>query len=271
MNTDLIGIINIISGLTQVVIGGVAFFSDRKNSIKRYYFISALFLGSWSISLFFYSNPYILDTTTWLRIVYTFAYAMTLGLILFATVFPETNKSKFNIFFWVIFLLMLTSSYFLWFTDLIIVNTTYQALEYNTIAQMGTLYPLYALPEVITAFYIVSYYIKQSKVAIGIEKRQIQYYFVGGIIMLIPVFVFDFILPMAFNNTFYYKYSTIGNVIWTLLVGYSILKTRFLDIKVVVGTIAVYFTKAFLITIFFPLVFLIAQISKLDLSLIIVL
>lgn len=271
MNTDLIGIINIISGLTQIIIGSVAFLSDTKNSIKKYYFISALFLGLWSISLFFYANPFIIDTTSWLRIVYTFAYAMTLGLILFATVFPENQKTKFKEFFWAIFLLMIVCSYFLWFTDLIVVSTTLESLSYNTIAKMGPLYPLYALPEVITAFYIVSYYIKQSKIAIGIEKRQIQYYFIGGIIMLIPVFLFDFLLPMAFNNTLYYKYSTIGNVIWTILVGYSILKTRFLDIKVVIGTIAVYFTKAFIITIFFLAVFLIAKIANLDLSILTIL
>ena len=266
MNTDLIGIINLLSGILQISIGGLAYFSDRESKIKKYYFLSAFFLGAWSLSLFFYSNPYFFDSTVWLKIVYTFAYAMTLGLILFAKVYPKEDSKRFRYFFWIIFFLMSIELYFLWFTKYIVIDTQHLPSQFNSLATMGRHYILYAIPELITAIYIVSYYIKQSKTLIGIEKRQVQYYFVGGIIMLLPVILFDFVLPILFNNTTYYKFSTIGNTIWTLLVGYSILKTRFLDIRVVIGSLFVTFTKAFLITISFGLVLIFAYMTELKLN-----
>ncbi len=266
MNTDLIGIINLLSGILQISIGALAYFSDRESKIKKYYFLSAFFLGAWSLSLFFYSNPFLFDSTIWLKIVYTFAYAMTLGLILFAKVYPKEDSKRFRYFFWIIFLLMSIELYFLWFTKSIVIDTQYLPSQFNSLATMGRHYILYAIPELITAIYIVRYYIKQSKTLIGIEKRQVQYYFVGGIIMLLPVILFDFVLPILFNNTTYYKYSTVGNTIWTLLVGYSILKTRFLDIRVVIGSLFVTFTKAFLVTLSFGTVLIFAYITELKLN-----
>lgn len=266
MNTDLIGIINVVSGIMQIGIGLIAFFSDTSSKIKRYYLVSAFFLGAWSLSIFFYSNPYLLDSTTWLRIVYTFAYAMTLGLILFATVFPKESITKLRIFFWIILVLMLGGCYLLWFTDTVLVSSMHIPNENNSLAVMGPLYLLYGLPEFITAIYIVRHYLIEQKNYIGIERRQIQFYVIGGVIMLIPVFIFDFFIPVVFGDTSFYKYSTIGNSIWTLLVGYSILKTRFLDIKVVLGSIVVMLAKALLLIFGFVGIFLIARIADLDLN-----
>lgn len=266
MNTDLIGITNLLSGILQISIGGLAYFSDKESNIKKYYFLSAFFLGAWSLSLFFYSNPFLFDSTIWLKIVYTFAYAMTLGLILFAKVYPKEDSKRFRYFFWIILLLMSIELYFLWFTKYIVIETQNIPSQFNSLAIMGKHYILYAIPELITAFYIVNYYIKQSKTLVGIEKRQVQYYFVGGIIMLLPVVLFDFVLPILFNNTTYYKYSTVGNTIWTLLVGYSILKTRFLDIRVVIGSLFVTFTKGFLITLSFGSVLIVISLADLKLN-----
>jgi hypothetical protein len=205
MNTDVIGIINIIAGVVQIGIGLVAYFSDINSKVKRLYFISAFFLGAWAQSLFFYSYPYIFDSTTWLKIVYTFAYAMTLGLILFATVFPKESGTKLRTFFWIIFVLMLGGMYLVWFTDTVLVSSVYIQQESNSLAVMGPLYLLYGLPEFITAIYIVRYYLIEQKNYVGIERKQIQLYVIGGVIMLIPVFVFDFFFPLLvippFTNT----------------------------------------------------------------------
>ncbi len=250
--TDTIGYINIFSGALQILMGLFTFLSNREDRIKRYYFISALFLALWSISLFFYANPIWFDTTIWLKIVYTFAYCMTLGLILFARVYPVQLEKKFKIFFVLMSVYMLIVTLILWFTPYILVDTQYFPTQYNTIAQMGPLYFFYGLPEFITAFYVVGYYIKQAKNFEGIEKRQVQFYVAGGIIMLIPVFLFDFILPLVFQNTEYYKFSTIGNAVWTVIVGYSILTTRFLDVKVIFGSVIAAIVKSvFLLALFF--------------------
>lgn len=250
--TDTIGYINIFSGALQILMGLFTFLSNKEDRIKRYYFISALFLALWSISLYFYANPIWFDTTIWLKIVYTFAYCMTLGLILFARVYPVQLEKKFKIFFVLMSVYMLIVTIILWFTPYILVDTHYFPAQYNTIAQMGPLYFFYGLPEFITAFYVVGYYIKQARKFEGIEKRQVQFYVAGGIIMLIPVILFDFILPLAFHNTEYYKFSTIGNSVWTVIVGYSILTTRFLDVKVIFGSVIAAIVKSILLlTLFF--------------------
>ncbi len=256
--TDTIGYINIFSGIIQILMGLGTYLSDRSDKIKRYYFLSALFLGLWSISLYFYSNPLFFDSTVWLKIVYTMAYCMTLGLIIFARVYPIQLDKKFKVFLILNVIYMLGISFVLWFTPYIVVDTYNISSQFNSIARMGPLYILYGLPEFITAIYVVGYYMRQASKLEGIEKRQVQFYAAGGIIMLIPVFLFDFILPLATNNTEFYKFSTIGNSVWTLIVGYSILTVRFLDVKVVFGSVISVITKSLLLlSTLFALVYIV--------------
>lgn len=265
--TDLIGFINLFSGIIQVGMGFFVLLSDTKNREKRLYFLSALFLGLWSLSIFFYSNPVLFDTTIWLKIVYTMAYFMTLGLILFATVYPVELEKKFRKFFLGTFVYMLIVTLIMWFTDYIVVSTVHISEVHNTIATMGPLYILYGLPEFITAIYVVGYYIKQTRTLSGIEKRQVQHYVAGGIIMLGPVLLFDFVFPLLSDNTQYYKFSTIGNSIWTIIVGYSILTTRFLDTRVVLGRVVGTFLKSIAIVTFLALViFIIRPFWEIDFS-----
>jgi len=213
--TDTIGYINIFSGIIQILMGLVTFWSDRSDKIKRYYFFSALSLGLWSIGLYFYANPILFDSTIWLKIVYTMAYCMTLGLILFARVYPVKLEKKFRIFLILNLIYMAVIGLVLWFTPYILVDTHTVLGQFNSIATMGPWYFLYGLPEFVTAVYVVGYYIKQATKLEGIEKKQVQFYVAGGIIMLIPVILFDFVFPLAFNNTEFYKFSTIGNSVWT--------------------------------------------------------
>ncbi len=229
--------------------GLFVFFSDLQSRVKRYYFVSVLFLGFWSLSIFFYSNPLFFDSTTWLKIVYTMAYCMTLGLILFARVYPQELTSKFKTFFWIIAIYMLVMVLILWGTDSIVVSSYNVHLQYNSFALMGPLYLFYGLPEFLTGIYVVGYYIKQVGVLSGIEKRQVQFYVTGGVIMLIPVLFFDFFLPLVFGITDFYKFSTIGNAVWTMIVGYSILTTRFLDLRVVFGSVISTISKAVFVLI----------------------
>ena len=265
--TDLIGIINLLSGITQIGLGLFVLFSDFKNKVKRYYFFSVFFLGLWSLCIFFYSNPILFDTTIWLKIVYTAAYCMTLGLILFARVYPEELKKKFKTFLLLIGSYMLVMTIIMWFTNLVVVDTQNISGDFNSIATMGRLYFFYGLPEFITAIYIVGYYIRQAKILKGIEKRQVQLYVVGGIVMLVPVLLFDFIFPLVFGDTSFYKYGTIGNSIWTIIVGYSILTTRFLDTRVLVGSFIQIVLKAVIILISFLLViFLVVPLWDIDFS-----
>ncbi len=256
---DPIGIINAFSGVIQIAMSIFVFLSDSRNKVKRYYSLSALFLGLWSLSIFFYTNPIIFGTTIWLKIVYTMAYCMTLGLILFAMVYPRELKSKFRIFFIINFVYMFVIGIVLWKTDLIVISTQNIPSAFNSIALMGPLYAFYGFPELITALYVVGYYIKQVSVLSGIEKRQVQFYVIGGVIMLIPVFLFDFGFPLIFNNTEFYKYGTVGNVLWTMIVGYSILTTRFLDMRVVLGSLISTFVKSFFILISFILILFVVQ------------
>lgn len=265
--TDIIGYINLFSAILQVGISLVVFTSLKESKVRVYYAISSLFLGLWSLSIFFYMNPIFFDTTTWLKIVYTMAYLMTLGLILFATVFPKDSGKKFRYFFWIIGIYMAIVSYILWSSDLIVISTVHDPLAHNSYARMGPLYIFYGLPEFITAIYVVGYYIKQVRVLSGIEKRQVQFYVLGGVLMLIPVLVLDFILPLAFDNTSFYKYSTIGNALWTGIIGYSIFTIRFLDMRFLVGTSISVALKALLITFFFFLeLYFIQPLFEIDFS-----
>jgi signal transduction histidine kinase len=257
--TDIIGLINLLSGIAQLALGFFVLASDFKNRVKRYYFLSVFFLGCWSLSIFFYSNPIILDTTTWLKIVYTMAYGIILGLILFARVFPKTLKKKFRIFFILTAVYMAVIGFFMWTTDYMIVYTYHLPETFNSIAKMGPLYFWYALPAFIASVYIVGYYINKARILRGVEKRQVQLYVIGGICFLIPVMIFDFFLPLVFEDTSFYKHGTLGNAIWPIIVAYAILTTRFLDIRVVVGSVLNLFLKSLILLLALILVMFVIE------------
>lgn len=247
--TDFIGFVNLISGGALIILSLIVSFSSRRNNVRKIFSLSTFFLGSWSLSIFFYTNPVLFDTTVWLKIVYSFAYCMTLGLILFADVFPKDSGGKFKVFFWIMLSYMLIMSYFLWGTDLIVISTLHEPLKSNTFAEMGPFYLLYGIPEFLSAIYVVGHYLKQIKIIKGVEKRQVQFYVVGGILMLIPVLILDFAFPIVLKDTSLYKYSTIGNALWAGIVGYSIFTTRFLDIRFVIGSFLSVLFKGFLVSI----------------------
>ncbi|MFA7143583.1 MAG: hypothetical protein WC175_06420, partial [Candidatus Dojkabacteria bacterium] len=61
--------------------------------------------------------------------------------------------------------------------------------------------------------------------------------------MIMPLFIIDFVLPIFFNNTVFYKYSALGNILWSIIIGYSIINTRFLDVRLVLGNLLKVFFK----------------------------
>ena len=69
--------------------------------------------------------------------------------------------------------------------------------------------------------------------------------------MIVPLIFLDFVLPVFFSVTEYYQYSTLGNILWAIIIAYSIYNTRFLDGRLVFGKVVETILKSsYLLVIF---------------------
>ncbi len=238
MPTEIIGYINILIGIVDIFVGSLVLSSNPNKAVNRAYFLCTLTMGLWSFSLFFYNNPFVMDSSAWLKIVYFIAYLMTFGQINFALKFHEGVSKRFSLLLTAILApLFLFGFYLLFVSDSIVISTYYDKSINTVIAQMGRDYIYYFIPILFSLFFLFGIHIQKGRKLDSLKKKQTQFYWIGGLLMIAPLVYLDFILPIFFSNTRYYQYSTLGNILWAIIIAYSIYNTRFLDVRLVLGKV----------------------------------
>ena len=233
---DLIGYINILIGVLDIILGFLVFKQKKKDRLNIAYFFSTLTMGLWSFALYFYSNPIIFDTEVWLKIVYVLAYLMTLGQLNFVHKYGGgTLKKNLKTLLYILMLFFVYGLYLLLVKDSVVLSATNNPEYFKSVAVMGADYWLYFLPIILTVVFMFSSLIKEGFQSKGVRSTQMKLYWVGGFLMIAPLLLLDFVLPVFYEVTDLYRYSALGNILWAIIIGYSIISTRFLDVRVVVG------------------------------------
>ena len=245
MNIDLIGYINIVICITDILVGLVVLISNSKKKVNIAYFLCTLTMGIWSLGLFLFDNPVFFNSVQWLKIVYIISYLMTFAQLFFVAAFNDSLRSKFKyvligliipLFFYGLYVLLIKNS--------VVLGTSYDSVSHSVIAIMGNDYLFYFIPILVSLVFMFAIQIILGQKRIGLKKKQSSYYWVAGFFMIVPLVVLDFVLPTFWNMTAYYKYSTLGNIIWTIIIAYSIYNTRFLDVRIVLGNILNFIFKS---------------------------
>lgn len=236
---DIKSTLLIIVALINFILGILVLFQTRNRKLGNIFSLVTFTVVFWCITMFgyrFYNNIY---TLVWCRFLYIAAILIPFNFLYFSHKFLDYRRkfSKFKILFYslpVIILIYLTG-----FTNLIITDA-YKIFGQENIIIFGKLYLLYAL-------YIIGYFnwsflklIKAYKKNTGIIKKQAKYILIGAIASALVGMLTNLILPW-FN---YFKLNWLGQiatVLWISFTTYSIVRYRFMDIRVVFKKLFVYF------------------------------
>ena len=221
----------IIVGVSNLILGFLIYFNNRKSLINRIFGIWACSLFLWSINaLLFYVPDYSSSTSLILgRFLYETAIIIVVVLLYLVSIFPfNIGLGKLRLF--LIFapsapLLLLTIG-----SDLIIQGA--ESTVYGNKVIFGPLFSLYA-------FFIISYMalsvfvlLKKYKQGRGNIKINIRYILTGIAISGFLGIMANIVLPL-FNIFDIAKFGSTSTIILVFLVAYAIAKHNFMDIRVI--------------------------------------
>ncbi|PKN02645.1 hypothetical protein CVU76_01235 [Candidatus Dojkabacteria bacterium HGW-Dojkabacteria-1] len=233
MPINAIGIITLLIVFLNVVLGVIVFFKNPKRANNIVYAISVFSIAIWALVTFFYNNPIFFTPDYWLKIVYVASYGMLIAQMMFAYYFPKRIPGKFWLFALPLFILLIPSAYVLLIENSVVVTARHYPELFISVAEMGPGYFVYTLPNTLGILLIAVYFLNKSKQFIGYEKAQVHFYILGALLMMVPLVIVDYGIPLLTGDTSPFVYGPLFAIPFSISVGYSILKSRFLTIKVV--------------------------------------
>lgn len=235
MPINTVGILTLLIAFLNVVLGLIVFVKNPKKSNNIVYAIGVFSIAGWIITTYCYNNnvgvSFGLDPVKWLKIVYLASYGILLSNMLLAYFFPRRIKDNFILYMIPVLITLIPSIYVLLIQDSVVESAQYYPEKFVSIAQMGSGYIIYTIPNILGMFLLSIYFMNKSKKFVGYEKAQIQFYILGALCFLVPLISIDYIIPLVNGNTRYFVYGPLFAIPFSSLVAYSILENRFATIS----------------------------------------
>ncbi len=235
MDINILGIISLFFAIVNIALGIVVLVRNPKKANNIVYALNVFSIAIWIILTYFYNNPVVFPPDVWLKIVYLASYGMLFTQLLFAYYFPRKIKGKFYLYLIPILITLIPSIYVLLFKDSVIVSAINYRSLHLSVARMGPDYWIYTLPNVLGIFLIAPYFLSKSKLFTGYEKAQVRFYVIGTLLMMIPVVIIDYFLPIFFNDTRFFVLGPLFAIPFTIATAYPILESRFIRIPVIIS------------------------------------
>ncbi|MBP6976025.1 hypothetical protein KBB42_00285 [Candidatus Dojkabacteria bacterium] len=255
MPINIIGIITLFIVFLNIVLGIFVLIKNHKNANNIVYAIIALSISVWALLTYFYNNPGVLSPVFWLKMVYLASYFMLIAQMTFAYYFPRKVKSNFYLYAIPILISLIPSTYVLMFKESVILSATHYPERFISVAEMGSGYWIYIIPNTLGIFLLAIYFLKKSKLVIGYEKAQVHFYVLGALLMMVPLVILDYGIPILTGDTQYFVYGPLFAIPFSIALAYSILKSRFFTIKMILEK-SIYSTLIFIYLILCSTIFI---------------
>lgn len=251
MPINITGIITLLVAFLNIFLGFLVLIKNPRRTNNIVYAISVSSISLWSVFTYLYNNPTLLSAENWLIAVYISSYGMLFAQMLFAYHFPKKVKSNFLIYAIPVFLTLLPSIYVLIIKQSVVVSAIHIEEDFLSIATLGQGYLMYTLTNVLGLLLLTVYFLRKSSKFVGYEKAQIQFYVLGALLMMVPIVILDYLLPLLTGNTRYFVYGPLFGIPFSIAVSYSILQKRFITIKSLVRKVVFLILEIFYIGISF--------------------
>lgn len=243
---DFLTLTTILSTVSTLVLGTFVFLKNKRNRTHQLFSTYCLFVALWAIV-----NYYALteidkaDMLTWMRLVMALATAQSVSILLFMITYPSSTfnvqKKKVIALFVVGLLTFVVALTPYLFSDVEL--SSEGKVRLPVVAPGILLFIIVTIGSIVGTIIIT---IKKYLHAVGIIKLQLRYILSGLILMYAGIIYFSFINVVVFLNSEYVYLGSLFIVPFILLTSYSMLRYRFMDIKVVVRRSIVYGSSLFL-------------------------
>lgn len=247
MNIDIVGITSLFFATVNIVLGLFVLLKGPRKSNNIVYALSVGSIAVWVILTYFYNNPVLYSPKVWLKLVYIASYGMLFSQLVFSYYFPQKIKDKFFLYIIPIFITVIPSIYVLLVKDSVIADVYNYPKLFLSIASMGSDYWVYTLPNVLGIVLIAPYFFFKTKNLSGYEKAQVRFYIIGTLLMMIPIVIIDYLIPIVTGNTKYFVLGPLFVIPFTIAAAYPILESRFVRIPIILGNITSFILKLFFI------------------------
>ncbi|MBD3208549.1 MAG: hypothetical protein GF370_03795, partial [Candidatus Nealsonbacteria bacterium] len=204
----------IIPSLLNLFLGFAVFRRGENKSLNKIFLLFSLSVFAWSVALFFYSNPIILNALIWIKLTYVLSICVLATGFYFVSLFSGVKKeitSKLLKFF----LALITPLVFILFcTDWWVKEVILTPRGYHTIT--GPVYAFFGLVVGVYSFLTFYFLFQEYRKASGIKKLQLKYIFLGITLFGIPAFILDVALPLLLGISEYFWISPVFAVFFTL-------------------------------------------------------
>jgi hypothetical protein len=243
LRTNILSSLEVISALLLLFWGAVVYLNDRKNAVNVSFALLCLVLAGHCFSVYLVDCA--VDQPTafwWARTAYFFLVFIIPAFLGFIATFLKYQHKK-----ELLLGLSLMSLAFLWslfftnyFLDVVRPNDGFYLLYYRYKVDVGAAYMLYGLLFLISILVVFWLLSRARRGASGIKQTQILYLMnaivIGGILGVLGMgsLLFKETAPLAFFLPY------IGASIFSLLVGYAIIRHRLMDISFIIRKGLVY-------------------------------
>ncbi|MDD5566952.1 MAG: ATP-binding protein [Patescibacteria group bacterium] len=242
-------IFSIISVVCTIFLAFIVLINNKKSVIHISLFVFSLsFAGAvWSNYLTtYYNKP---DTVLlWIRFTMFFASLLTPVFYIFIENFPNNKlvisrrKILISIALALICSILALSPWMFTRVDLI---------GKNIIAHQGPALLFFML--IFTFYLVISIYIliKKIKASVGLQKKQLLYVLIGLSTSFFFIILFNVVFAVILKNSLLVSFTSIAPILFIGTVGYSIIRHRLLDIRLVISRSIIYFILILFTTLAF--------------------
>lgn len=236
----LLSIVIWIGILGNLLIGSIVLNRNRKSKINIIFAVLAFASALWGIFLFFFEHPILFSISSyvWLKATYSVVLVMIGILFYLSYIFPLKSTKKTIVPTLLYIPTALFFTYTIIFTKLFATDTIRQSWGYQQI--LGPLYPFFAIWATTFSIWALINYLRNYKKAKGLARTQLRFLFLGMTFFIIIPVTLDVIFPILLNNSRFIWFSPISATFLVGFIGYSIIKHRFMDIRLIVARVATY-------------------------------
>ncbi len=216
----------------NLFLGSLVLFRNRKNNSHITFFCVTLFGDGWLMSNYFADHAStVFQGILWTRVAMALGLFAVYSLFFFLSAFIKENR-KINMVRSVLIAPLLITSALLLFTRGIVSSIEFEDNIANIV--FGNFSVIYLLVFIIILFAALFTLVGKYRSTRGLEKKRLNFLFMGLAITFIIITIMDLVLPLVFNI---YVLSPYGGEASIFLIGftaYAIVKHRLMDIRLVI-------------------------------------
>lgn len=250
MRVTPIDILLILVAIASFPIPFLVLFRNRKNAVNISFALFALGGSLWAFNIAMFRMSIQLDTAwLWAKVIYFIGNIPAIAFLYFSFIFPK-QKSSFSLLTKILTILpIFIFSYFIFFTEGFFIKDIDLTSNGNQV-KLGSIYLIWVIWYGIwmggAVINLIEKYVRES----GVTLYQLKFIILSVIPPLIFAFPFNLILPL-FGNYRLIWVGPISILVMVAIIFYSIIRFRFLDIRLALRALAVKLISVIILTLIF--------------------